>query len=120
MVRGVRVWVLPTRVSHPTSLRCASRLELTLLVLVVRDGMMLLDGISKEEANKRFWCIDRNGLLMESMGNSLRHAQLSYARSDEECENWDTAHPDQKGYYLMDGEWCNGWGLLSGDGDGEG
>ncbi|KAG7566970.1 hypothetical protein FFLO_01229 [Filobasidium floriforme] len=68
----------------------------------IRDGMMLLEGITKEEANKRFWCIDRNGLLVESMGNSLRHAQLSYARPDEECVGWDTENPDQKGYYLQD------------------
>jgi ribosomal protein S27AE len=38
------------------------------------------------------------------MGNSLRHAQLSYARPDEECVGWDTENPDQKGYYLQDGE----------------
>ena len=38
------------------------------------------------------------------MGNSLRHAQLSYARPDEECTGWDTENPDQKGYYLQDGE----------------
>jgi malate dehydrogenase (oxaloacetate-decarboxylating) len=38
------------------------------------------------------------------MGNSLRHAQLSYARPDEECIGWDTENPDQKGYYLQDGQ----------------
>ena len=100
----MRVWVSQTRVSTAPRLKASIYPKFTRSSIIVRDGMMLLDGISKEEANKRFWCIDRNGLLMESMGNSLRHAQLSYARSDEECENWDTAHPDQKGYYLMDGE----------------
>lgn len=33
----------------------------------IRDGMVLIDGLSVEEANKRFWCVDRNGLLVESV-----------------------------------------------------
>ncbi|KAJ9106360.1 hypothetical protein QFC21_001506 [Naganishia friedmannii] len=68
----------------------------------IRDGMMMLDGLTKEEANKRFWCIDRNGLLVDSMGNSLRQSQLAFARNDAECANW-VKDDSEKGLYLMDG-----------------
>ncbi|KAJ9124350.1 hypothetical protein QFC22_001150 [Naganishia vaughanmartiniae] len=67
----------------------------------IRDGMMMLDGLTKEEANKRFWCIDRNGLLVDSMGNSLRQSQLAFARNDAECANW-VKDDSEKGLYLMD------------------
>lgn len=70
----------------------------------VRDGMMILDGVTKEQANERFWCIDRNGLLVDSMGNALRHSQLPYARHDEETASWTLDSEDRKGIYLMDGE----------------
>lgn len=33
----------------------------------IRDGMCLIDGLSADEANQRFWCVDRNGLLVESV-----------------------------------------------------
>lgn len=36
----------------------------------IRDGMVLIDGLSQEEANRRFWCVDRNGLLVESVSFS--------------------------------------------------
>nr|XP_019047815.1 malate dehydrogenase (oxaloacetate-decarboxylating) [Kwoniella bestiolae CBS 10118]OCF26745.1 malate dehydrogenase (oxaloacetate-decarboxylating) [Kwoniella bestiolae CBS 10118] len=54
----------------------------------IKDGLMILEGLTEEEACSRFWCVDRNGLLVESMGNNLRHAQLPYARPDEEVEHW--------------------------------
>lgn len=72
------------------------------IVEQIRDGMMLLDGLTKEEANKRFWCIDRTGLLVDSMGNSLRQSQMPFARADAECENW-VKDESEKGLYLMDG-----------------
>jgi malate dehydrogenase (oxaloacetate-decarboxylating) len=37
----------------------------------IRDGMCLIDGLSADEANRRFWCVDRNGLLVESVGPPL-------------------------------------------------
>lgn len=89
--------------------------------------MVLIDGLSPEEANRRFWCVDRNGLLVESvsdalllpacfrrgltlsrvrfflqMGESLRHSQIQYARPDEEVANWPRANPDQDALRLMD------------------
>jgi malate dehydrogenase (oxaloacetate-decarboxylating) len=69
----------------------------------IRDGLMILEGLSKEEASKRFYCVDRNGLLVESMGNGLRHAQMSYARNDEEVADWTRANPEQNALRLKDG-----------------
>jgi malate dehydrogenase (oxaloacetate-decarboxylating) len=34
----------------------------------LRDAMMATDGISREEANRCFWLIDREGLLVEESG----------------------------------------------------
>jgi malate dehydrogenase (oxaloacetate-decarboxylating) len=70
----------------------------------IRDGLMILEGLSKEEASKRFYCVDRNGLLVESMGNGLRHAQMAYARSDDEVEHWERANPEQRALRLKDGK----------------
>ncbi|WWC97724.1 hypothetical protein V866_004609 [Kwoniella sp. B9012] len=67
----------------------------------IKDGLMILEGLTEEEACRRFWCVDRNGLLVESMGNNLRHAQLPYARPDEETEHWAKSE-DNDGTWLMD------------------
>ncbi|MFB9759811.1 NAD-dependent malic enzyme [Ectobacillus funiculus] len=48
----------------------------------VRDAMVR-EGLSWEEANRRFWCIDRNGLLADDM-NGLYDFQRPYARPAEE------------------------------------
>ena len=69
---------------------------------------MILEGLTKEEASKRFYCVDRNGLLVESMGNGLRHAQMAYARDDEEVADWPRANPEQNALRLKDGE-CIGF-----------
>ncbi|ORY29162.1 putative malate dehydrogenase [Naematelia encephala] len=68
----------------------------------IRDGLMILEGLTKEEAQSRFWCVDRNGLLVESMGNALRHAQMGYARRDEEVRDWERANPEQDAVRLID------------------
>jgi malate dehydrogenase (oxaloacetate-decarboxylating) len=70
----------------------------------IKDGLMILEGLTEEEAESKFWCVDRNGLLVESMGNGLRHAQMAYARPDAEVQHWEKENPDQKGLWLMDGE----------------
>lgn len=49
----------------------------------VRDAMVR-EGLTKEQANKRFWCIDKNGLLFEDM--DLCSFQTPYARLREEFE----------------------------------
>ncbi|KAI9636546.1 malate dehydrogenase [Dioszegia hungarica] len=68
----------------------------------IKDGLMILDGLDKNEAARRFWCVDRNGLLVESMGNALRHAQMAYARPDEEVKDWKRQNEDQNAIRLLD------------------
>ena len=70
----------------------------------IKDGLMILEGLTKDEAHARFWCVDRNGLLVMSMGNALRHAQMGYARSDQEVADWERANPEQTALRLVDGE----------------
>lgn len=68
----------------------------------IKDGLMILEGLNKDEAARRFWCVDRNGLLVESMGNGLRHSQMPYARPDAEIEHWNKEDEDKNGIWLMD------------------
>ncbi|WVN91118.1 uncharacterized protein L203_106368 [Cryptococcus depauperatus CBS 7841] len=68
----------------------------------IRDGLEILEGLSKEEAARRFWCVDRNGLLVESMGNALRHSQMPYARPDAEVVSWAKEDDCKNGLWLMD------------------
>ena len=70
----------------------------------IKDGLMILDGLDKNEAARRFWCVDRNGLLVESMGNALRHAQMAYARPDEEVREWRRENEGHDAIRLLDGE----------------
>ena len=70
----------------------------------IKDGLMILEGLDKAEAARRFWCVDRNGLLVESMGMGLRHAQMAYARRDVEVESWERANPEQRALRLLDGK----------------
>ncbi len=50
-------------------------------------------GLSSEEANKRFWLIDRNGLLMNDM--ELTPAQVPYARDRQDISDWEIQDPKQ-------------------------
>ncbi|MCH5586634.1 NAD-dependent malic enzyme [Shimazuella sp. AN120528] len=56
------------------------------IVEQIRDEMVR-SGLSKEEANRKFWCIDRFGLLVENM-ESLADFQRPYARSTGEVTGW--------------------------------
>jgi len=38
------------------------------ITVQLRDAMMTTDGISREDANRRFWIIDKEGLLYEDSG----------------------------------------------------
>ena len=42
----------------------------------IRDAMLLIDNTSVEEANKRFWLIDRYGLIQDSLGPSKIRPEL--------------------------------------------
>ncbi len=59
-------------------------------------------GVPAKGRNNVPRCIDRNGLLVESMGGSLRHAQLSYARQDSETADWYRENASIPNLSLMD------------------
>jgi len=48
---------------------------------------MKLEGLTEEEARKRFWLLDRNGLLLEDSATLIK-AQTPFARSRTEIANW--------------------------------
>ncbi|HEE9031228.1 TPA: oxaloacetate-decarboxylating malate dehydrogenase [Bacillus cereus] len=52
----------------------------------VRDAMVRV-GVSEEESYKRFWCIDRNGLVTDKM-EDLLDFQIPYARKEAEVSEW--------------------------------
>lgn len=61
----------------------------------LRDGIMSIDRISREEANKRFFLLDRYGLVKESLGPSrIRDSLREYVRPDAE---WADVQPNDKG-----------------------
>ena len=49
---------------------------------------MTHDGLSNAEATRRFWCVDRHGLLTVGMDGQLGHHQRLYARPTVECKGW--------------------------------
>jgi malate dehydrogenase (oxaloacetate-decarboxylating) len=54
------------------------------------------EGLSEAEARKRFYAIDRYGLLVEG-GKDIRPEQQPYARSKEEVKNWQLSNPNEIG-----------------------
>jgi malate dehydrogenase (oxaloacetate-decarboxylating) len=55
--------------------------------------VMVRDGLSEAEATRRFWCVDRQGLLVTEM-TDLRDFQVPYARPASELADWsNTARP---------------------------
>jgi malate dehydrogenase (oxaloacetate-decarboxylating) len=53
----------------------------------IRDKMVR-DGLSKDDAAKRFWCVDRQGLLTIGMDDELLDHQVTYARPSAESKAW--------------------------------
>jgi malate dehydrogenase (oxaloacetate-decarboxylating) len=49
---------------------------------------MVREGLTREEAVKRFWCVDRQGLLTTDMADQLREYQVTYARPPGETSGW--------------------------------
>ena len=45
------------------------------------------DGLSEAEATRRFWCVDKQGLLLDDM-KDLRDFQQPYARPHDEVSAW--------------------------------
>lgn len=55
---------------------------------------MVRAGLPPEQARRRFWCVDRKGLLVDTMGQALRDFQRPYARPAEELSSWKSTGPD--------------------------
>ena len=53
---------------------------------LLRDAMVA-DGLTAEEANKRFWCLNSRGLITDASAG-VRDFQEPYARTSEEVANW--------------------------------
>jgi malate dehydrogenase (oxaloacetate-decarboxylating) len=53
----------------------------------IRDAMVR-EGLSREDAAKRFWCVDRQGLLTAGMADQLHDYQVAYARPTAESRGW--------------------------------
>lgn len=71
------------------------------IVNQIRQGMVLVDGLTEAEANKRFWCIDADGLLLKSNPN-LRPGQEAYARDPAEVVGWKRETSEQEALRLID------------------
>ncbi|MFE4921816.1 NAD-dependent malic enzyme [Streptomyces sp. NPDC056661] len=52
-----------------------------------RDALVA-DGLAEEEADRRFWAVDRYGLLTDDQ-DGLRDAQIRYARPAAEVAGWE-------------------------------
>jgi malate dehydrogenase (oxaloacetate-decarboxylating) len=53
----------------------------------IRDAMVR-DGLSKKDATRRIWCVDRHGLLTTGMAGQMREYQVTYARPAAESKSW--------------------------------
>ena len=53
----------------------------------MRDAMVR-EGLSREDATRRFWCVDRQGLLTTHMEDQLPDYQSVYARPAAESKGW--------------------------------
>jgi malate dehydrogenase (oxaloacetate-decarboxylating) len=53
----------------------------------IRDAMVR-EGLSKEDASKRFWCVDKHGLLTTDSADQLLDYQAMYARPASESKSW--------------------------------
>ncbi|KAG9049298.1 NAD-dependent malic enzyme, mitochondrial [Tulasnella sp. UAMH 9824] len=59
------------------------------IIWQLRDAMVRIDGISREEASQRFYMIDKDGLITKSFGSKIRHGQEDFVRPDEEWDDND-------------------------------
>ena len=65
----------------------------------IRDAMVR-EGLSKEDAVRRFWCVDRQGLLTTEMTDELGEYQAKYARPKSDSKGW--KHGDGSGVSLAE------------------
>ncbi|SCV72505.1 BQ2448_4042 [Microbotryum intermedium] len=67
----------------------------------IRNALMIEEGLSPEEANKRFWVLDRPGLLTTGVPKErIRSGQEHYLRDESEVEGW--AKDEQTGISLLE------------------
>jgi malate dehydrogenase (oxaloacetate-decarboxylating) len=62
---------------------------------LIRD-VMISEGLSAEDATRRFWCVDVHGLLTSDMGDRLHDYQATYARPAAEVKGWTAEGPGGK------------------------
>jgi malate dehydrogenase (oxaloacetate-decarboxylating) len=67
----------------------------------IKKAMVQTGRMSEEEANKRFYLIDRYGLIVEGEEH-IREGQEVYARSKKEVESWDSTSKTAGQYTLYD------------------
>jgi len=60
----------------------------------LRDGIVQIDGVPLDKANKQFYLIDKHGLVKESLGGLIRPAVQEFVRPNEE---WEGVPSDDKG-----------------------
>lgn len=61
----------------------------------IRSAIMR-EGVSRQDAARRIWCIDRQGLLTAEMAPQLQNHQVEYVRPASESGEWKT-RPDGHG-----------------------
>jgi malate dehydrogenase (oxaloacetate-decarboxylating) len=52
-------------------------------------AILIGDGLDEADATARFWCVDKQGLLLDDMAD-LRDFQVPYARPHTEVKDWDS------------------------------
>jgi len=68
---------------------------------LIRD-VMISEGLSAEDATRRFWCLDVHGLLTNDMGDRLKDHQVAYARTAAEVKTWRRGGADENAIGLAE------------------
>jgi malate dehydrogenase (oxaloacetate-decarboxylating) len=63
---------------------------------MMRD-QMVREGLTHDEATRRFWALGRSGLLTDDRAANMYDFQLPYARPAAEVAGWNTATPGRPG-----------------------